>query len=82
MKTTKYKYNIDAISKDCKFYELNNENGERLATIEYDGWHCHFKYSVSFAYKFVKDNLTKEKKFHTLKEAKQYVEQILAENNL
>ena len=82
MKTNKYKCVVDAISKDCKFYEFNNSNGERLATIEYDGWHAYYKYGVSFAYKFVKDNLTKEKKFHTLKEAKQYVEQILAENNL
>ena len=82
MKITKYKYNVTAVSDKCKFYELNNEACERLATIEYDSWLGYFKYRVSFAYKFVEDNLTKGKKFHTLKEAKQYVEQILAENNL
>ena len=74
---TKAKYNVDVISKECKFYELNNESGERLATIEYDGWCAYYKYRVSFSYKFVKDNLNKEREFHTLKEAKQYVEKIL-----
>lgn len=72
----KIKYEVSKITENCKFYKLNDENGNRLATIEYSGWKFH-KYNVSFAYYAVEDNLNKEKSFRTLKEAKAYIAEIL-----
>jgi hypothetical protein len=78
---TKNKYSVDVIAKDCKFYNLNNEAGKTLATIQYSGWKFH-KYEVSFAFYAVKDNLKKGASFRTLKEAKEYVYNILSAETL
>ena len=70
------KYTVDVIDKSCKFYKLDDQNGKRIATIEYSGWKF-YKYAVSFAYDSIKDNLEKSKSFRTLKEAKEYVAKVL-----
>ena len=76
------KYEVNSITDKCKFYKLKNSNGEILATIVYEAWRFNFKYQVSFSYNFVKDNLSKGKDFHTLKEAKEYVKNIIEENKI
>jgi len=74
---TKNKYSVDVIAKDCRFYNLDDKAGKRLAIIQYSGWKFH-KYEVSFAFYAVKDNLKKRASFRTLKEAKEYVFNILS----
>lgn len=69
------KYVTKIISKNCKFYELNDLEG-RLATIEFHA-SSFMKYRVSFSYRRVEDNLEKSKSFRTLKEAKAYVAEVL-----
>lgn len=71
------KYEVSVIDSDCKFYKLNDVDGERLATIEFAGWKF-YKYNVSFSYKKVENNLAKERNFRTLAEAKKYVAEVLA----
>lgn len=70
------KYEVKKIGKDVRFYTLKNENGKTLASIEYSGWGF-YKYNVSFAYDTVKDNLEKARKFMTLREAKEYVAEVV-----
>lgn len=72
----KIKYEVSRIDENCRFYKLNDENGNRLAIIEYNAWK-YYKYNVCFTPYAVEDNLNKEENFHTLKEAKEYIAEIL-----
>lgn len=76
----KKKYEVSVIDSKCKFYKLNNSNGKRIATIEFRGWK-YFKYEVTFACAVVENNLDKTKSFKTLKEAKNYINQVLDDVN-
>lgn len=52
------KYEVSVIDSTSKFYNLNDKNGKRLATIEFCGWKF-YKYKVSFAFDAVENNLNK-----------------------
>ena len=71
------KYEVSVIDSTCKFYELNDKNGKRLATIEFCGWKF-YKYKVSFACDAVENNLNKSRNFRSLAEAKKYIAEVLA----
>lgn len=67
---------VDNISSICRFYFLRDENDEILATIQFLKSRV-FKYKVNFAYNAVENNLEKSKSFLKLRDAKNYVNEVL-----